>query len=188
MTDEEYLFNLTSAERKRIGRGDFNKKRQGGKTVRFPSDNLSRKEREAMNGEVKTYDMARPVKWGVFKTWPEDLQRIYLLGLRDKYNAYTGAVSEMFSINGQTLDKLQKKLGIGLSPGGRRPDLLKKEWNAFLTGDTAEDIVESKLPESPEGIVGEIPGTRIDTDVLRLAELLSALKGTGAHLTIEVIL
>ena len=36
MKDAEYLFRQTEKERKRIGRGDFNKKRQGGKQIRFP--------------------------------------------------------------------------------------------------------------------------------------------------------
>ena len=51
MNDAEYLFKQTSSERKRIGRGDYNKKRQGGKAIRFPSDHLTKKEIEAMSGE-----------------------------------------------------------------------------------------------------------------------------------------
>ena len=43
MTDEEFIFRQISAERKRIGRGDFNKKRKGGRFVRLPSDNLTKK-------------------------------------------------------------------------------------------------------------------------------------------------
>lgn len=55
MTDEEYLFRQTEIERKRIGYGDRNKKRQGGRYVRLPSDNLSRKERNAMNHEHRAH-------------------------------------------------------------------------------------------------------------------------------------
>lgn len=55
MTDAEYLFKLTERERKRNARGAKNKIKGGGGAVRLPSDNLTKKEREAMNGETVTY-------------------------------------------------------------------------------------------------------------------------------------
>ena len=52
MTDEAFVFNQTVRERKATGYGAYHKKRKGGRTIRFPSDNLSRRERQQMNGEV----------------------------------------------------------------------------------------------------------------------------------------
>ena len=54
MTDEKYTFVTDVAEKKRIARGSFNKRTHNGKggKVRFPSDYLSNKERNKMNGEI----------------------------------------------------------------------------------------------------------------------------------------
>ena len=78
MTDAEFVFNQTSAERKRNGRGAFNKVRQGGKYVRFPSDGLSRKEKAKLNGEVVKYSFVAPLKWEEFRAMPKDIQQNYL--------------------------------------------------------------------------------------------------------------
>ena len=55
MNDAEQIFRQTEIERKRLSYGDKHKKRGGGRYVRLPSDNLTRKEREAMNGEIITW-------------------------------------------------------------------------------------------------------------------------------------
>ena len=54
MNDEKYVFINDCAEKKRTARGIHNKRTHAGKggKVIFPSDYLTRKEREAMNGEV----------------------------------------------------------------------------------------------------------------------------------------
>lgn len=74
MTDEEYIFRQTVKERKSAGNGAKHKKRGGGRYVRLPSDRLSKKEREALNGEVKTYKKKDFYTWEEFKALPSDLQ------------------------------------------------------------------------------------------------------------------
>ena len=62
MTDERYTFITDVAEKKRTARGAFNKRTHNGKggKVRFPSDYLSNKERNEMNGKVREYRMNSP--------------------------------------------------------------------------------------------------------------------------------
>lgn len=43
MTEAERLFRQTEIERKRLGYGDKHKKRGGGRYVRLPSDNMTKK-------------------------------------------------------------------------------------------------------------------------------------------------
>lgn len=95
MTDEEYLFRQTEKERKRIARGDKNKVRGGGKTVKMPSDYLSRREREALNGEVKVYKKKDFYTWQEFKALPNDLQVAWVNSCINRYGAGVETISEI---------------------------------------------------------------------------------------------
>lgn len=215
MKDAEFLFNQTAKERKRIGRGDYNKKRQGGKTVRFPSDYLTKKERDSMSGECKTYDMAKPVGWAAFKQWPEDLQRAYLLGLREKFNVIDSEIAEMFGVTQKTVSNLKARLGIS---NGKYKRKFKRadEWKEFLLSDgrqivkvvepveaksetetekpqIAEVQTEAKATEFPVGeqkfiklALGLDANASKAERILSIAMLLESLSGTGAKLTLEV--
>lgn len=199
MRDAEYLFKQTSLERKRIGRGDFNKKRQGGKQVRLPSDNMSRKEWEKMNGECKSYDMAKPVAWESFKQWPADLQRSYLLGLGEKFGIGVAHLADMFHISRCSIYNLTNKLNVHLD--GRHPGRDLKPWFAFVNGEQVkEDSVKEELPpevlapseEETSAIKIEEPA-RVDMSNLsdaaidRLCDLIKALKGTGSIIDLKIV-
>jgi hypothetical protein len=92
MTDEEYIFRQTERERKRDGWGTFNKKRQGGRNVRLPSDGMTKKEWAKMNGEVKTYDFSKLMSWAEFRKIPHDIQQQYLDSISDRFGGIFGAV------------------------------------------------------------------------------------------------
>ena len=66
MTDERYTFVQDVKEKKRTARGYHNKVRRGG-AMKLPSDYLTKKERDAMNGECVTISLDRPMKWANFK-------------------------------------------------------------------------------------------------------------------------
>lgn len=95
MTDEEYLFRQTELERKRIGYGDKHKKRGGGRYVRLPSDHLTKKEREALNGECKTYKKKDFYTWEEFKELPSDLQVAWTNSIINRYGAGLETISEI---------------------------------------------------------------------------------------------
>lgn len=199
MNDAEYLFNQISAERKRIGRGDFNKKRQGGKQVRLPSDNLSRKEWEKMNGECKSYDMAKPVKWEAFKQWPADLQRSYLQGLQDEFNAKSADISAMFGISTLTLGKFAKLIGYKFKKS--KAYLKANAWKAFLGEEIIGKVVAPEPPaevlvcadEESSAIEVQEP-VKVDmTDpadvrIDYLCCLLKSLKGTGTVIDLKIVI
>lgn len=198
MNDAEYLFKQTSVERKRIGRGDFNKKRQGGKQVRLPSDNLSRKEWEKMNGECKTYDMAKPVAWESFKQWPADLQRSYLLGLGEKFGVGVAHLADMFHISRASIYNLTNRLNVHLD--GRHPGRDLKSWFAFLNGEAPEALVKAELPpevpapsEEESSVIKIEEPAKVDMSNLsdaaidRLCDLIKALKGTGSIIDLKIV-
>lgn len=203
MTDEEFLFRQTERERKRNGRGDFNKKRQGGRYVRLPSDHMKRKDWEKMNGECKSYNMNAPVDWKEFFTWPADIQRGYITRLEYIYHAKTHDIADMLGISECRLQEYRRELGIQNKRGGTRPKLDVENWNKFLGNEMPfatippEPVSPEKCEEPAEKSIEKCEDSsekldetpdELDEGVLRLAMLLQALKGTGAKLTVEVVL
>lgn len=76
MTDEAFVFNQTVRERKATGYGAYHKKRKGGRTIRFPSDNLTRRERQQMNGEFFPLTLANSTRRRNFRCFrPNTKQR-----------------------------------------------------------------------------------------------------------------
>jgi len=86
MTDERYVFIQDVKEKKGIARSAAHKK-NGCKSTRctLPSDYLTKKEREKMNGEVKSWNMNKFYSWEEFKNMPVDIQEAYISTLVQKY-------------------------------------------------------------------------------------------------------
>ena len=195
MTDEEYIFRQTSAERKRIGRGDFNKKQKGGRFVRLPSDNLTKKEREKMNGEVHNFNLSAPTRWHEFITWPKDLQVEYIQRLEEAYHAKNEDIAGMLDVSISCYRKHKNSLGIKGKSGKGKP-IDRDGWAKFLGANElapeilveSSPVVEEKV-ELPEKKEEKPEPIKIDnSSIMNIAILLDALKGSGAKLTIEVTL
>lgn len=199
MEDAEYIFNQTSAERKRVGRGDYYKKRKGGRYVRLPSDNLTEKEKRALNGKCVTYNLNRPASWKGFKTWPQDVQIEYLKKL-DDMGATTYDMAKMFGCGYSTLARHRRLLGCACSVGGKHKGIDKSAWLKFI-GDAvpvappevltaSEETVEiPEKKEEPQEKKEDTGAIKVDnSSIMNIAILLDALKGSGAKLTIEVVL
>ena len=119
MTDEKYTFITDVAEKKRIARGAFNKRTHNGKggKVRFPSDYLSNKERNEMNGEIREYRMNSPITYAEFKKYPDDLKKKYIQRLHDMFDVPDKDIAEMMGVNVKTLATALAKID---ARGGRR--------------------------------------------------------------------
>ena len=119
MTDEKYTFITDVAEKKRTARGAFNKRTHNGKggKVRFPSDYLSNKERNEMNGEVREYRMNSPITYAEFKKYPDDLKKNYVKRLRDMFDVSDTDIAAMMGVKAKTLNAALIKID---ASGGRR--------------------------------------------------------------------
>ena len=119
MTDEKYTFITDVAEKKRIARGAFNKRTHNGKggKVRFPSDYLSNKERNKMNGEIREYRMNSPITYAEFKKYPDDLKKKYIQRLRDMFDVSDTDIAAMMGVKAKTLNAALIKID---ARGGRR--------------------------------------------------------------------
>jgi hypothetical protein len=217
MTDAEYLFRQTEIERKRAGYGDRHKKRQGGRHVRLPSDHRTKKEIAAMSGEVKVYKERPFYTREELQALPDDLQVKWINSVIIRYDVSVRGLSTVVFDNHDWLRTYINSKGfseyINKGPKGRAADkgirALTAAYEAFKNG--AETVDKQREPQEAElqaqeqeTPANEPQGENTYTirdecvkhaqenaekiDVTRIAELLRALSGTGAKLTIEVVL
>ena len=75
-----------------------------------------------MSGEVKSYRLNEPMKWEEYKEMPEDIRKIYINLLRERFDVPDKKVAEMFGVCRQTFGKDLETLGLALgkSAGGSR--------------------------------------------------------------------
>lgn len=134
MSDEEYTLMQDTRDKKITARSARHTRTHCGKggRVKFPSDYLTKKERDAMNGEVKSYRMNEPMTWKEFREMPEDLQKEYIKSIRKKYNISDKALSQALGVCPQTFCKHIRGLGIAL---GRSAAGKVRGW------DESEDAV-----------------------------------------------
>ena len=116
MSDEQYEFIKDSIDKKNVARSAHNKRTHCGKSgrVRLPSDYKTKKELEAMNGDVKSYKMNEPITWDMFKSMPDDLKIMYIKSIRKKFNVPDKYVAEMMGVSRSTFAKWTKCLGLSL--------------------------------------------------------------------------
>lgn len=75
-------FDYDCMQKKRVARGAFaHVSRKRGK-CRLPMDFLTPAQRKEKNGEVKSYNITRPMPWPEFKTLPEDLKREFFRNMQ----------------------------------------------------------------------------------------------------------
>ena len=88
MNNVKYEFLQDCHEKAITARSARNRKRYPGKKgpVKLPSDYMSEKEKEALNGECKTYKLGTPMSWNEFNEMPDDLKVMYIKNLRKKFN------------------------------------------------------------------------------------------------------
>lgn len=210
MTDEKYLFVTDCAEKKRTARGAYNKKVGKGRKVKFPSDYMTRKELDAMNGEVVSYKLNEPMTWAEFKALPDDIKKTYIKLLREKFDVPDSRIAAMLEIDRHYFYDKTAELGlsIGAHRGRSRP-WDEAGWKSFINKATpvpveiAEEIpvedepeeetpvvkIREKEPETVACSFGEIPeaGSLAFTgnvaDILKTVGLI--LSGGKVHMEIN---
>ena len=176
LSDEEYIFQQDIRDKKSAGRGAFHKK--GGsksKKCTLPSDYMTRKEKLAMSGECKNYDMKKFYTWEEFKQFPDDIQLQYLNSLINRYDVTIAAIAEeLFHMTPTGLYKYLRKHElldyINKAPYGRSTIALQGRAKFMSAIEKANQLVEepqndiSEKPVIPEEIKVEAPVVDIKTD------------------------
>ena len=143
-------FDFDVMTKKRIARGAAARK-CGSKSRRctLPSDYLTDAQKKARNGKMSTYNLSKPMTYEQFKLMPRDLQREYLLKLRNDMHASSRVIAQMFGCSYETVRVVIRNLGI--NTGGKKMymnlDQLMR-WNNWLSGDAANTPVAVTEPET----------------------------------------
>ncbi len=113
MDDEKYVFFQDLREKKVTGYSARKQRSHCGKggRVKFPSDYLTKKELQKMNGECKSYRLNSPMSWHEFRAMPEDLQVAYIKAIKEKYNPTITAIGKMMGVDRPNLSKHLLHLG-----------------------------------------------------------------------------
>lgn len=135
MTDERFVFQEDVKERGKMKTGAMHKK--GAKRVtncKFPSDYLTKKEKEKLSGPVISIKMDQPYYgWKEFKKLPDGLKREYLEGLVNNYGARGSDLAGMFGVNAWSVYDLCKSLDVKLPRGGQKTIKMDERWLDFIT-------------------------------------------------------
>ena len=153
LSDEEYVFRQDIREKKSAGRGAFHKK-NGSKSKKctLPSDYMTRKEKMAMSGECKTYDMKKFYTHEEFKQFPDDIKLQYLNSLINRYDVTIAAIAEeLFHITPTGLYKYLRKHEllqyINKAPNGKSTRALQGRARLMSAIEKANNPVEEPIPE-----------------------------------------
>ena len=137
MKDETYLFISDVKDKKIIARSARHTRTHCGKggRVRLPSDNLSKKELQKMNGEVKRYRLNDPMDWKTFKSMPDDLKITYIKLVREKFGVPDSQIAKHMGINTCSFSQEMKRLGMSVGhTKGKLTPWNKEDFFAWWNG------------------------------------------------------
>jgi len=162
-------FDYDALQKKRLARSDRCRKRSTRKCT-LPSDYLTPSERKRRNGEMKTYNLSKPMTYAEFLAMPDDLQAQYLRSLRWRFGASDECIAGMMGVSKPTITKSRKRLGIETTPGTRlsQTALNREEWAAWVAGEAlrmpGDDEGQEPEPPTPdEPHAPETPDDRQET-------------------------
>ena len=124
---------------KNIANQSKKKHKRSGCTL--PHEYLTKKEREALNGEFTTYKLRRRIKWEEFKEMPKEIQVTYLQGLVDRYGCTFADACLVLNISSSYAHKKLKGYDILWNPAHAWKDTEGFKWLL----QTGEWLPEPKL-------------------------------------------
>ncbi len=152
MKDETYVYFSDVREKAITRRSARNKRTHCGKggRVKFPSDNLSKKEIAKMSGECNSYRLNEPMTWAEFKAMPDDIKITYINLLRQKWGVPISRFGEMMGVSQTLIQRETARLGLTYGKGSNKRDWDKKGFYAWLNGVKAAETAEEETVEELE--------------------------------------
>lgn len=149
LSDEQYFLMEDTKEKSITARSARYTRTHNGKggAVKFPSDNLTKKELAAMSGECKSYRLNSPMKWDEFKSMPDDLRVIYIKALREKYNVSDKDIAQyVLGVSSQIFGKWIRSAGLGRgkTAGGPHRVWDKEGFMTWASSGTKIDICDKE--------------------------------------------
>lgn len=184
MKDEEFIFRQEVREKKRIGAGAFHKK-NGSKSKKctLPSDHLTRKEKEKLNGECKSWNLKAFYTWDEFRKMPEDIQLEYVNSLINRYDCGLATISKILFEKAPStlsfhmkyhglLDYVNNKNRVSTKGAERLEQAIKEAKNPpkpleIQHSDTNPVAKVESIKETDQGLEVKAKSTPMDSDALQ---------------------
>lgn len=112
MREEEAVFYRDVREKTITGRSARHMRTHCGRRgpVRLPSDGLTKRQRERLNGQCRVYRLGQRMDWDAFLQMPRELRITYLKRLRQ--NRSPGEIREMMGVSETELARELEDLGL----------------------------------------------------------------------------
>lgn len=130
-------FDYDCMQKKRIAMGAFahiNRKRGG---CSLPSDTLTEKQRKEKNGEVKSYNITRPMPWHEFKAMPEDLKREFFRNMQS-FGGTAKWLAEEMGASDHTIRAYAERVGAPFRRGGRNAEMWERKIMEWANADAVD--------------------------------------------------
>ena len=153
MNDYEYVFKSDAAEKKRNGRGAFNKK-GGGKSKKctLPGDYLTPAQKKKLSKTIVDVNLREPMTWYEFKALSSDIQKEYLIFLRDRFGVSLRDISsDLFGhapqfLSNKSCGEFSHLKGIFPKKPKARTDVQIHRWRLWLGKDIPEAEISGEEP------------------------------------------
>lgn len=133
----EYLFFLDGLEKKRIARSASNKNRTGKGALRFPSDYKTKKEVLEMNGDIRSWNMDKPMTAAEFRQLPIDLKREYFTMIFSRFKPSAKELGRVMQMPHTQICKYRKMFEIPATPGAQTKQQAEA-WALWIGVDNAK--------------------------------------------------
>lgn len=147
-------FDYDVMQKKRIARNaKYQKNGSKSKKCTLPSDYLTAKERKALNGECKTYKMGEPMTYKEFKSMPYENQRLYITGLKQKFNVSISDLATLFNCSYKAIYQYLNRYDICtelFKKGGKRSSAHYDEFNKWLNRELDKKPIDIDQPVKKE--------------------------------------
>ena len=186
MTDEKFTLVETNRERANIARSARYTNRKGKGSVKIGVEYKTEKELQALNGEVKSYDLSKVLSYKEFKDLPDDLKNEYFHALYEKHGASDNCLIALWHISSRTLSFYRRMYGVRGANKGR--DVRREAlWKAFISvpktfkEEAPEEVeyYEEQAKETWSGLFHMNIG--IDGTAIEVADMLVKLFDKGQY-------
>lgn len=147
-------FDYDCMQKKRIAIGAFahiNRKRGG---CSLPSDTLTEKQRKEKNGEVKSYNITRPMPWHEFKAMPEDLKREFFRNMQS-FGGTAKWLAEEMGASAHTIIAYAERVGAPFRRGGRNAGMWQRKIMEWANADAVD--IHTADAQSEEHAANDAP-------------------------------
>ena len=156
-------FDYDCLQKKRIAKCAKNHVNARRGRCKLPHEYLSAKERNALNGEVKTYNLRVPLTIAQFTDLPRDLKQEYLTWLQQTFHANDTMLAELWNTSTWSAGVYRKAAGVtSLGRGSKSfPTQEQREaWNAWLhEEEQPEKPIEDPMKDVEPAVYQAAPAT-----------------------------